>query len=75
MATQALEQFSFLESSRKLSVLQLANTIGGADDQSNATTRTSDASIVDDVTTTPASLAADLVHYKVSRSVQILIAC
>jgi hypothetical protein len=65
MASHALEQLLHLESSQSLSIIHLSNGITGPDDPSNASTRTSDASIADGSDTTPASLAADLVHYKV----------
>jgi hypothetical protein len=67
MATHALEQLAHLEASRKLQILELSNGISSADDQSYSESRTSDASNASDkANTTPASLAADLVHYKVN---------
>ena len=65
MAENAINQFSLLENSQKLSILQLSKSISGSQDSSTLTARTSDASVSDDTTTTPATLAADLIHYKV----------
>jgi hypothetical protein len=65
MASHALEQLAILEQSQNLQILELSNGISSADDPSYSESRTSDASNVSDkASTTPASLAADLVHYK-----------
>jgi hypothetical protein len=68
-ADSALERLSLLESSRQLSIIQLAASIGQADDEQpqneQSGGRTSDASSYADEYSTPASLAADLKHYKV----------
>jgi hypothetical protein len=67
MASHALQQLAHLEESQKLQILQLSNGISTVDDPSYSESRTSDASIASDKpSTTPASLAADLVHYKVN---------
>jgi hypothetical protein len=66
MASVALEQLSLLETSQSLSIFPLSKSISGVDDSNISKTRTSDASVADDdVSATPASLAADLIHYKV----------
>jgi hypothetical protein len=67
MASHALEQLAHLEASQKLSIIHLSSSISDADDASWSESRTSDASTAsDNANTTPANLAADLVHYKVS---------
>jgi len=68
-ADSALKQFALLESSGQLTIIPLAASIGGADDNEpqnqQSGGRTSDASSYADESSTPASLAADLEHYKV----------
>jgi hypothetical protein len=67
MAESAIEQLTLLENSQELSIIKLSSSIAGSSD--SPTNRASDASLApgDDDESSPASLAADLVHYKVCR--------
>jgi hypothetical protein len=65
MAESAIEQLTLLEDSQELSIIKLSSSITGSTE--SPTKRASDASLApgDYDESSPASLTADLVHYKV----------